>query len=288
MKLSRLVILLASAMAMVAVSMLGAAVAQAAEEVNKGPLWIVGSPARGLVAGETRAITSRTETGPILKGSVASVECEKATNSGFLLGGSPGTDYSKILFEKCNLVGAKNCVATGLKPIAATNPGEIRVDVLTDLAFANGSRISAVDIFAPEGETGNENLFSEFELLNKAGATTELCGAILNKIKIKVTASGTEIKIKNENRKAGQIAEIGHLVEGKFVLSTPGLTAAIGLLRFGNEEKPVKTAELYNSTKKEYEKISAELTAGEALGEVFEEASTEIEIPTLELFGWNY
>jgi len=276
---------------MVAVSMVGAAVAQAAEEVNKGPLWIVGNPARGLLAGETRAITSRTETTPILRGTAASVECVKATNSGFLLGGSPGTDYSKIIFEKCNLVGAKHCIATGLKPIAATNKGEIRVDVLTDLAFATGSRTSAVDLFAPEGEAGNENLFTEFELLNEVGATEELCGAILNKTKVKVTASGSEVKIKNETRKIGQIAEIGRLKpedsEEVFELSTPGATAKIALFRFANGGHPVTSAELYNTTKKEYESVKGELTAG-ALGEVFEETSTEIEIPTLELFGWNY
>jgi hypothetical protein len=282
MKLNRLVILLASAMAMAAVSMLGAAAAQA--EVNKGPLWIVGSPARGLLAGETRAITSRTESEPILKGTIASVICEKATNSGFLLGGSPGTDYAKIIFVKCHLSGKANCIATGLKPIAATNSGEIRVDALTDLAFASGSRTSAVDIFAPEGEAGNENLFSEFELLNKAG-TTE-CGA-LNEVKIPVSANGTEIKIKGEARKAGQIAELGMVEGSTFVLSTPGLTAAIGLLRFGKEEKPTKEAELYSTATEKYEKIKAELSAG-ALGEIFEIASSEIEIPTLEPFGWNY
>jgi hypothetical protein len=282
MKLHRLVILLASAMALVAVSMVGAVVAQA--EVNKGPLWIVGSPARGLLAGETRAITSRTEAAPFLRGTAASVECVKATDSGFLLGGSPGTDYSKIIFEKCNLVGAKHCIATGKAPIAATNSGEIRVDVLTDLAFATGSRTSAVDIFAPESET---NLFTEFELLNEVGATTELCN-LLNKQKISVKANGTEIKIKNEARRAGQIAELGHEVGGAFVLSTPGLTAAIGLLRFGNGGHPVTTAELYFTSEEKYKEIKAELTAGEALGEVFEEASSEIEIPTLEPFGWNY
>ena len=87
MKFNRLIILLASAMAMVVVSMFGAAAAQA--EANKGPLWIVGSPSKALASGETRAITSKTVSAPILKGTIASVECEKAKNSGFLLGGRP-------------------------------------------------------------------------------------------------------------------------------------------------------------------------------------------------------
>jgi len=284
MKLNRLVILLASAMAMVVVSMLGAAAAQAEE--NKGPLWIVGSTPHGLVSGETRAIVSRTEAAPVLRGSVASVECEKATNTGFLLGGSPGTDYAKITFEKCNLVGSKNCIATGLKPIAAANAGEIRVDVLTVLAFAKGSRTSAVDIFAPDGEAASENLFSEFELLNKTGASTELCGSILNKQKIKVTAAGTELKIKGFTRKAGQIAEVGLLKGGSFFLSLSGETSEVGLLRLGNGGVAVTEAELFNGTS--YETIKASLSAGALLGNVVEEANTEIETSPKEPFGWDF
>ena len=270
---------------LVAVFALGALVASAAQaEENKGPLWIVGSPAHGLVAGETRAIVSRTEEAPRLKGTAASVECEKATNTGFLLGGRPGNDYAKIIFEKCNLEGFKNCIATGLAPIAATNSGEIRVDALTVLGFAKGSRTSAVDIFAAESES---NLFSEFELLNKAGATTELCGAILNKAKIKVTASGSELKTKGVTRKAGQIAEVGLLKGGSFFLALAGETSEVGLLRLGNGGVAVSEAELFNAATEKYEVIKAELSAG-ALGSVVEEASTEIETSPKEPFGWNF
>jgi hypothetical protein len=279
----KLNILLASTMLMMVVSMLGAAAAQAEE--NKGPLWIVGG--KGLVAGETRAVVGRTETRPILKGTAASIECDKATGTGFILGGSPGTGYGKTTFEQCNLVGAINCIATGLKPIAASNAGEIRVDTLTDMAFAKGSRTSAVGLAAPEGETGNENLFSEFELKNKAGATEKLCGAILNKVKIPVSATGSEVTIKSEKRKMGQIAEGGHLVGGAFVLSTPGVTSTIGLLRSGNGGVPVKEAELYNTTTAKYEVVKAELSAG-SLGEIFVEGSAEGETSPKEEFGWNY
>jgi hypothetical protein len=283
MKLHRMVILLASAMAMVAVSMVGAAVAQAAEELNKGPLWIVGNPARGLLTGETRAITSRTESPPVLKGSLASVECEKATNKGILLGGSPGTGYIEIKFEGCFLKGEKNCVATGHKPVKGAT-GEIPVNTLIILAFpSTENRTSAVTLFAAEGETGNENLFTEFEFKNKAGATTELCGAF-NEVSISVKAAGGAIKIKSETRDVGQAAEVGMLESTSFVLSTPGLTSAVGLLRF--PEAGIKTADVYNG--KEYESVKSELTAGSLLGEVREVASAEIEIPNLEPFGWNY
>ncbi len=265
--------------------MLGATAAQAEE--NKGPLWIVGSPAKGLVAGETRAGVAKTEAAPIIKGSAMSIECEKATGTGFLLGGSPGTGYAKTIFEKCNLVGDKNCIATGLKPIAATNAGEIRVDLLTTLAFAKSSRTSAVLIGAPEGEAASENLFSEVELLNKAGATTELCGGIFNKMKIKITAAGTELKIKGVARKAGQIGEVGLLKGGSFFLSLAGETSEVGLLRLGNGGVAITEAELFNTATAKYEVIKAELSAG-ALGSVVQEMSGEAETSLKEPFGWDF
>ena len=281
MTLNKLGTTLIFAIAMVGVSMLGATAAQAEE--NKGPLWIVGTTPHGLVAGETRAGVARTEATPVIKGTAASIECEKATGTGFLLGGSPGTGYAKTIFEKCNLVGAKNCIATGLAPIAATNSGEIRVDLLTALAFAKGSRTSAVLIGAAESES---NLFSELEFLNKSGATTELCN-LLNKTKIKVTATGTELKIKGFARKAGQIGEVGFLKGGSFFLSLSGETSEVGLLRLGNGGVAVTEAELFNTTTAKYEVIKAELSAG-ALGSVVQVLSGEAETSPKEPFGWDF
>ena len=285
MMLNKLGILLAFAMAMVVVSMLGAAAAQA--EGNKGPLWIVGSPAKGLKAGETRATVSRTVGVPIFRGAALSIECEKATTTGFLLGGSPGTAVATIKFEKCNIEGQKNCIVTGLRPVASP-AGEVRVDVYTILAFPKGSRTSAVDIFAPQGEAGRENLFSEYESLNKVGASTELCN-LLNKQKVIVEAIGTALKIKGLTRKAGQIAEVGKISAGAFSLTVFGETATIGLLRFGKGGVPVSEAELYNTEagKEKYELIKAELNAGDK-GTVFEEATAETETSPAEAFGWNY
>ena len=268
--------------------MLGAAAAQAEE--NKGPLWIVGSPAKGLKTGETRAIKSKAVVGtrPILRGTAASIECEKATTTGFLLGGSPGTAVATTKLEKCNVIGEINCIATGLKPVAAANSGEIREDGYAILAFAKGSRSSAVDISAPQGETGKETLFSEFELLNKVGASTELCN-LLNKQKVVLEAVGTALKIKGLTRKAGQIGEVGRINAGAFSLTVFGETATIGLLRLGDGGAPLKEAELYNTEagKEKYETIKAELNAG-ALGTIFEEATAEIETSPAEAFGWAY
>ncbi len=265
---------------LVAVFALGALVASAAQaEENKGPLWIVGSPAKGLKAGETRAITSRTEAAPVLKGSVASVECEKATNKGILLGGSPGTAFVEIKFEVCHLKGKPNCTATGLNPKGAVE-GEVPVNTLVILAFANGSRTSAIAVFASES---SENLFTEFEFKNKTG--TE-CGAFAG-AKIGVKANGTPtIKIKGQERKAGQLAEVGMAEGTTFVLSTPGLTSEVGLLRL--PETAIKEAELYNLETAKYEKIKAELTGGGVLGTINEVATTQIETNPKEPFGWNY
>jgi len=267
---------------LVVVFALGALAASAAQaEENKGPLWIVGSPAKGLKTGETRAITSKTESAPILKGSIASVECEKATNKGILLGGSPGTAFVEINFEACHLKGKPNCTATGLNPKGAVE-GEVPVNTLVILAFANGSRTSAVAVFAAEP---SENLFTEFEFKNKTG-TTE-CG-VFNGIILTVKANGTAIKIKGQERKAGQLAEVGMAEGTTFVLSTPGLASEVGLLRL--PETAVKEAELYNTEtgKEKYEKIKAELSGGGVIGTINEVATTQIETAPKEAFGWNY
>ncbi len=284
MVLNRLGILLAVAMAMAVVSMLGSAAAQAEE--NRGPLWIVGSPAKGLLAGQTRAITSKTEAAPILRGTLASTECERATGVGVLLGGSPGTAYAKTIAENCHLVGHHNCLVTGLKPLPATNAGEVITDVLTILAFAKGSRTSAVGIGAAVGENGNENMFVELEFKNKTGATEGLCGA-LNNVKIKMTAVGNAIKIKGETRNAGQIAKGGYSNGTSFVLSLPGETSEVGLLILP-KTTPIKEAELYNTTTEKYEVIKAKLEAGALVGEVFGEGEAQVETNPKEPFGWNY
>jgi hypothetical protein len=267
---------------LVAVFALSAVVASAAQaEENKGPLWIVGSPAKGLKTGETRAITSRTEAPPVLKGSVASVECEKATNKGVLLGGSPGTAFVEIKFEKCIAKGKPACTATGENPKGSI-VGEIPVNVLVVLAFANGSRTSAVAAFAPEAST---NLFSEF----KFGSSAE-CGA-LKEATLSVTANGTAasgkgIKINGQERLAGQLAEVGMAEGSTFVLSTRGLTSEVGLLRL--PETAITEAEIYNLETAKYEKFKAGLTAGALLGSVTEVATTQIETKPKEAFGWNY
>lgn len=281
MSISRLGLVGRVVLALLAVFAVGALTASAAmAEENKGPLWIVGSPAKPLAAGETRAVVSKTEEEPVLVSKIANIVCEKATNTGFLLGGSPGTDFSKITFVVCHVAGKKNCTATGTTP-AGLAEGEIVVEALTKLAYAKGSRTSAVDVFAPEAES---NEFVAFLLKNKPGQTTELCGVLEKNLTVKVKATGTEIKIKNEARKVGQIAEVGDAVGGSFSLTLSGETSEVGLLMF--LEPPVTEAEIFNSETEKYQTITAKLEAG-ALGEVFEKAAAQIETSPKEPFGWD-
>jgi hypothetical protein len=262
---------------LVAMFALGALMASAAQaETNEGPLWIVGSPAKQLVAGETRAIISKTEEEPVLHATASGVPntiCTKATNTGFLLGGSPGTDFTTITFVGCRAEGKTNCVATGTA--GTPNPGEIIVTALTVLAYAKGSRTSALDLLAPEESS---NLFVEYELKG-----TE-CGGILNKAKVKVLAKGSEVEIKNEKRKLGQASQVGYLKEGSFFLSLSGETAEIGLLVLPST--PITEASLYNTTTAKYETVMVKLEAG-ALGEAWEIAKAEIETSPKAPFGWD-
>jgi hypothetical protein len=259
------------------------AVSAAQAEETKGPLWIVGSHGTPLATGETRAITSRSEgvyklraTGPTV------VECKETINSGFLLGGEPGTDYTQISFKKCFLEKNEECVATGLRPLAAPNKGEAIVDALTALAYASGTRESAVDLFAPESEA---NLFVEFEL---TGASCKK----LENAKIEVLASGSEITIKSEKRKCGTVAEVGHTVAGAFVLSKPGEVARIGLLNLPQEV--IKNAEFLETIegKSSLRKIECGFeTQGAIAGKAAEVGTSIVEInkPVAgEEFGWGH
>jgi hypothetical protein len=285
MRFNRLGIMLAAGMAMVVFSALAASVAQA-EEI-KGPLWIVGSPGRGLLTGETRSITSRSEGIYKLKtvGSPA-VECNKVLNAGVLLGGSPGTAYTTITFKECHLEGHEKCLASGEKPLASpVNSGEVIVDALAVLVYPEGSTRSALLAFAPEGEPADTALFAEFKLLNQGEERGEVgeCGK-LNEKKLEVNATGSVIKVKSEERRCGQLAQVGHTVEGDFVLSQPGEKARVGLLQLPSEV--ITKAEWWNGEK--YEKIECKLESkGGFAGKASEVGTSIIETIPAEEFGWN-
>lgn len=265
--------------ATVAVGALAASAAQA----EGGPLWIVGAGGTPLAAGETRAITSKSEGVVRLVSSVDTTECAEAVATGVLLGGNPGTAYTSTTLKGCRVVGKPNCVATGLKPLKAAGAGEIVVDGLGVLVYpdAHQEGESALLAVAPEGEATNTSLFVQYKF--EGGVAN--CG-VLNNVEIKVEATGTEIEIKSEKRKCGQLAEVGHEVAGSFVLSTPGLVSEIGLARLPST--PITAADWWNAPAKKFELIKCTLEAG-SLGTVFEEGSTQVKIssPAGQEFGWD-
>jgi hypothetical protein len=267
MRFNRLGIMLAAGMAFVMFSALATTAAQAT-----GPLWIVGSGGTSLAAGATRATTSINIGVFKLKGEV-SVECTTVKSTGFLLGGNPGTDYSKITFTGCHLEGKTACTAKSVKPLAASNAGEIIVDALTILAFPVGSTTSALDAFAADGETGNPNLFVEFKL--EGGIAN--CGA-LNNSEVKVEAKGTAIKIKGEERNCGVLAEVGKVSATEtFELTASGGLAAAGALNFPTPA--LKKAELAGAA------IECKL---EVLNKPAEEVGlSKVTTSPEEVYGWD-
>jgi hypothetical protein len=257
-------------------------IAASAAQAEGGPLWIVGSGGKSLASGETRTITSvNVSTLFKLKGALV-VECPEVTNKGVLLGGNPGTDYTEITFKGCHLekFTVAECGAKGLKPVKATNAGEVIVDSLTILAYPDkeqeGTK-SALDAFAPEGESGHENLFVEFEL---SGTN---CPATFKNAKVRVEAIGTTIKIKGVERKCGVLAQVGKINSKKeFELTKSGEVATEGALDF--PEPFVKEAELLE-TGKTFKLISCELEADKAKAE--EVGLSKIETSPSEPFGWD-
>lgn len=242
-----------------------------------GPLWIAPN---ALVAGETHNIVSEHLINYQFKGTVASIECTASSGAGVILGGNPGTDYERVVLQGCFVVGKPECKATGLKPLAASKAGELIFNVLSVLAYPKGATEgeSALDAFAPTGEAGSPNLLVEFELEGGAAA----CG-LLNKVKVKLEAIGTEITIKGEKRRCAALAEVGKLVGGSPVLTKPGEKSFEVV--FNLPSTPVKEAEVWEGGV--FRTIKGEMHAG-ALGEVFEEGRSRVETrsPRAE-FGWD-
>jgi hypothetical protein len=260
------------------------AVVTTAAQATGGPEWITGAAKKALVAGETRAITSTNVGAFTLVSAAATITCSAATNTGFLLGGNPGTDFTRIVFTGCVVVGKTKCEATGIKPVKATNKGEVIVEALTVLVYPKGGKEgeSALDAFAPEGEEGHPNLFVEFAL--EGGVTN--CGTLAT-LKVPVEATGTEITVKTESRKCGQLSEVGTTKEEKFFLTKSGEVAKIGLLRL--PETAVTEAELWEASTSKFKTIKCDLEAGTTLGKVHEVGLSQIEVsaPTKgEEFGW--
>jgi hypothetical protein len=260
------------------------AVAATAAQAAEGPLWIVGSSAASLKTGETRAIKATGVNGPFtLTSALVNVVCKKLEGTGILLGGNPGTDYGRIVFKECSLEGHAACKVTGIAPLKAAALGEIVVDVYSKLVYPKGKAEgeSALEAFAPVGETANPNLFVELE--TESSVTN--C-ATFSKIKIPVEAIGTELVVEGVTRKCGQLAEVGDIVGGAFSLTKPGATEKIGLLRLPASSFPEEAEALEGGA---FKTIGCKIEV-RPHGAAHEIATTEIEItaPTAgEVFGWD-
>jgi hypothetical protein len=264
---------------------MSAVAATVAQAETAGPLWIVGAGGTPLAEGKTRAVRSINVSKTfILKAEkLANIVCTTAENEGFLLGGKPGTDYTKVIFKGCAVEGHTGCTAKGLKPLAATNSGEVIVDALTILAYPDGQQAgtgSALDLFASEGEAAKPNLFVQFKL---EGTLAE-CGVLRNQ-EVAVEATGTEIEIKSEKRKCGQVAQVGEINATKeFRLSKAGEVAEKGALNFV-EKLNEKEVEYWNKSTEKFELIKCGLsTAGNPSEEI---GLSEIKTNPAEPFGWN-
>ncbi len=300
MQANRVGVLLAATVAMLAFSSL---VATASQAVG-GPEWRIachkvvvaktgsfknstcteaeanGEFSTKLLAGETRATKSVNVSATFKLNGAVKIECKKVTNTGLLIGGNPGTDSTKIIFTECSIAGktVAECGAKGLKPIAATNAGEVIVGALTVLAYPNekaGSEEASLDAFAPEGEAANPNLYVEFEL------TGTNC-ALLKNQKIRVNAIGTEIEINGKKRKCGVLAQVGEISGTSFRSTKSGESGVEGALNF--PEPFIEKAELWEPIPAAFKAITCKLEADSAAAE--EVGLAKVETNPAEKFGW--
>lgn len=266
----------AGSMAMVVLSLLAATAAQA---VEGGPQWIV-KEKKILATGETRSIKSHSVGDFTFKAPGVEVICETATVSeGSLSGGIPGTGSQKLIFTGCALPekSVAECGAKGIKPSPAGKAGEMIVNVRTALVFAENleARTSAVDIFAPMGEVGNENLYVAFEL---SGTN---CG-IFGKKTIAFNATGTSIEINGEKRKVGLMAQLGRISVGGFEPLPSSADTNQLLLPFPVVNIHNDKAEYWNG--KAFEVVESKLEGGSGVAEIV--GLSEVTTTPEEGFGW--
>jgi len=251
----------------------------------EGPVWIVLllAPENLMVlgAGESEAFSSTG--GKFTLDGVTNIECASEKDSGEIIGNGgvlPGTGKTTIEFEKCNVVGAVNCLAsnTGV-------PDKVLVeDVKTMLVYPDTSSApnatEALNAFFPLGVAERPNQFVEFKLLNAIGATEHLC-MLLNGTEVLVEAVGDEINSPiNLKKKCGVLALVGKLNgAGNFVATVGGEEALTGAI-----ESSGVTEALTLVTTTTYTLINCLLEAFEAAAE--ELGISDITLNSGDEFGW--
>jgi hypothetical protein len=233
-----------------------------------------------LATGEVEPIRS---TGGVfvLNGTLASVECKTEDDTGELIGGTPGADFTKIEFLTCNVVGKPNCLAG-----STAEPENILAEAQTVLVYPKekaGLTAEALDAFFPPNKGETENLFVEFTLKNATGSTE--C-ALLNTVKVNVEAIGTLVLEPTVIKKCGVLGRVGKLSSSNvFSRTESGEQGVVGALEFPTVEPIPLEAEEWETVKENYNKITCKL---EALGgEAKELGTTDVELTNTEEFGWE-
>ena len=261
---------------------LGAVATGTAQAAAGGPSWKTKSRGELKGVGETRGVKTISVKPFKLKTKTVTIECQKAENTGTLIGGNPGRGAAAIDFVECTVAGKTECKATSLKAEKGAR-GEIIVAGKTALVYPKGKaegKTEALDAFVPEGEgaegAAGNNLFVEFELTGGAAN----CGT-LNLVKGKVKATGTEITRPPFRRKCGVLARVGKIKAAAFEVSEAGKEFIEGGLEV--REPPITEAELWTGS------AFTAITCGlEAFGEKAEEVGVA-EDKTIgpEEFGWE-
>jgi hypothetical protein len=229
-----------------------------------------------LATGETEP--DRSSGGKFILKSTTNMECATEQDTGELIGGTPGTDLTSIELLKCNVEKLKNCLVGNV----TKENIEIK-DINSVLVYPKAKAESvteALDVFTPGG--GTSNTFTEYTLETASGATTETC-SLLNKVKVVVNATGTEIKEPKFEKKCGFFAAVGKLNgSAVFERTVSGEQGVVGALEFKGTPNE---AELWNKATSSYGKIACSLEGFKAAMEVL--GTTDVELTNEEEYGWE-
>jgi len=212
--------------------------AVSATALAAGPVWRIEGTELG--AGESANVRANSKTAFTLKaGSLITIVCGKATATGTIDGGEPGTDNSKITFAECVVKGDEStCHVNSPK----AKEGTIETEAKTELVFLNKEETKVGDLFTPESG-------STFVELDVAGTKCPSLTKGTNKVEGSVAA---EVKPVGEEVKIGELIFPTKAI--KSVVRAGGSEVSVGITVFGIIE-----AVLNGET-------SVELESGKAFG----------------------
>ncbi len=236
-----------------------------------------GEYTKKLLKGETRNIAKIAGISPVqkLKTKAVTIECPsigvKAGATNQIIGGWPGTDAATLVFTGCHPAGLKvtECEATSIKPLKATNSGEIWVAVKTLLGFAE-EKAGALPIYEQFFPEPGPELFVELELSGTK------CGLLPKTVAVNATGSTAPSPVGFGTSKCGVIGEVGKIKAGVFEPAVSGALYTLGGLNL--PETAITKEEVYNSETGKYVKITCTLVANK-------EAATQSGVVSVELEG---